>query len=116
MSTMRKIPMRRDRIKALEVRRNTVMGEARRRSTMQTLGANNEFNCNKKQHRNATTITGNVEQIYSSNGIKTNEGYEMSSEDENKSTRNSVRMQTQSPPTVTTATWKDTVDVRNSQM
>lgn len=34
--------MRRETIKALEVRRNSVMAE-RRKSQMQTLGANNEY-------------------------------------------------------------------------
>lgn len=110
MSNMRKIPMRRETIKALEVRRNTVMGEARRRSTMQTLGANNEFNRNKNRHRNSTTIVGagNVERIYSPNGSTiggqsagmnnnsggVNEGYEISSdEDRSTTTRNSIRAQ-----------------------
>lgn len=97
MSNMRKIPMRRETIKALEVRRNTVMGEARRRSTMRTLGANNEFNRNKNRHRNTATVIGNtVERIYSPNGSAAgaapNEGYEMSSDEERSNvTRNSVR-------------------------
>lgn len=34
--------MRRETIKALEIRRNSVMAE-RRKSNMQTLGANNEY-------------------------------------------------------------------------
>ena len=114
MNNMRKIPMRRETIKALEVRRNTVMGEQRRKSTMQTLGANNEFNRNKGRHRNSATITGNVERIYSPNGSsisKTNEGYEMSSDDD-RSTRNSVRISTQPPlPQQQPAS-----DLRNSQM
>ena len=123
MSNMRKIPMRRETIKALEVRRNTVMGEARKRSTMQTLGANNEFNRNKNRHRNSTTIVGgNVERIYSPNGSSAsnhngaagpvNEGYEISSDEElstTTTTRNSIRAHpTGVQPVV--------VDVRNSQM
>lgn len=122
---MRKIPMRRETIKALEVRRNTVMGEARRRSTMQTLGANNEFNRNKNKHRNSTTIlgAGNVERIYSPNGSTVgappvnatgvNEGYEISSDEERSTaTRNSVRAQ----PVGTTLSVTG-ADVRsNSQM
>jgi len=97
MSNMRKIPMRRETIKALEVRRNTVMGEARKRSTMRTLGASNQFNQNKSRHRNGTAISGNIEQIYSPSVAvaKTNEGYEMSSEDEKSTTQKSVRMQSQ---------------------
>lgn len=95
---MRKIPMRRETIKALEVRRNTVMGEARRRSTMRTLGANNEFNRNKNRHRNGAAISGNIEQIYSPSVVKTNEGYEMSSDEEKSIAQNSVRMQTQQLP------------------
>lgn len=130
MSNIRKIPMRRETIKALEVRRNTVMGEARRKSTMQTLGANNEFNRNKNRHRNSTTVTGNIEKIYapSNNSSKANEGYEMNS-DEDRSTRTSVRIQTPSalqqvaqlagtngsavPPSL--SSWKET-ESRNSQM
>ena len=111
MSNMRKIPMRRETIKALEVRRNTVMGEARKKSTMQTLGASNEFNKNKNRHRNSTTIVGagTVERIYSPNGSTAggpivagvanqggpvNEGYEMSSDEDRSTTtttRNSMR-------------------------
>lgn len=98
MSNMRKIPMRRETIKALEVRRNTVMGEARRRSTMRTLGANNEFNRNKNRHRNGTAISGNIDQIYSPSVVKTNEGYEMSSDEEKSIEKNSVRLQTQQLP------------------
>lgn len=114
MSNMRKIPMRRETIKALEVRRNTVMGEARRKSTMQTLGANNEFNRNKNRHRTVTTVVGNtVERIYSPNGSATgaapNEGYEMSSDEERSVTRNSVRHSQPTPQPVSS-------EVRNSQM
>ena len=116
--------MRRETIKALELRRNTVMGEARRRSTMQTLGANNEFNRNQKRHRNnGTLITGNnVERIYSPNGMAhtnavavPNEGYEMSSEDERSNvTRNSMR-HTQATPQPSGRT-SELGDLRNSQM
>ena len=134
MSNIRKIPMRRETIKALEVRRNTVMGEARRKSTMQTLGANNEFNRNKNRHRNSTTVTGNIEKIYApsnNSSAKNNEGYEMNS-DEDRSTRTSVRIQTPSglqqssvvgqlasnngsavPPSL--SSWKES-ESRNSQM
>lgn len=38
----RKISMRRETIKALETRRNSIMAE-KRKSQMQTLGANNEY-------------------------------------------------------------------------
>lgn len=38
----RRMTMRRETIRALEVRKNSVMAE-RRKSTMQTLGANNEY-------------------------------------------------------------------------
>lgn len=121
MGNMRKIPMRRETIKALELRRNTVMGEARRRSTMQTLGANNEFNRNQKRHRNnGTLVTGNnVERIYSPNGVGPsavpNEGYEMSSEDErSNTTRNSLR-HTQATPQPSGRT-SELGEVRNSQM
>lgn len=124
--------MRRETIKALEVRRNTVMGEARKRSTMQTLGANNEFNRNKNRHRqNTTAVVGNnLERIYSPNGSTTgaspNEGYEMSSEDERSNVaRNSVR-QTQPTPQPATngpsvaaavANWnKEAAEGRNSQL
>ncbi|XP_059350344.1 chitin synthase chs-2-like isoform X1 [Daphnia carinata] len=122
MSNMRKIPMRRETIKALEVRRNTVMGEARKRSTMQTLGANNEFNRNKNRHRNKATVVGNtVERIYSlnaqlnqvvgnSNAAVPNEGYEMSSdEDRSNVTRNSMRHAQPTPQPVL-------AEVRNSQL
>ena len=116
MNNMRKIPMRRETIKALEVRRNTVMGEARRRSTMQTLGANNEFNRNKNRHRTTAAIVGNtVERIYSPNGSAAgaapNEGYEMSSDEERSNvTRSSVRHTQPTPQPVVVA------EVRNSQM
>lgn len=123
MSNMRKIPMRRETIKALEVRRNTVMGEARKRSTMQTLGANNEFNRNKARHRTKATVVGNtVERIYSLNAqlnqvvgtgngaANPNEGYEMSSDDERSNvTRNSVRHTQPTPQPVL-------AEVRNSQL
>lgn len=122
MSNMRKIPMRRETIKALEVRRNTVMGEARKRSTMQTLGANNEFNRNKNRHRNKATVVGNtVERIYSLNAqlnqvvgnanvAVPNEGYEMSSdEDRSNVTRNSMRHAQPTPQPVL-------AEMRNSQL
>ena len=126
MSNMRKIPMRRETIKALEVRRNTVMGEARKRSTMQTLGANNEFNRNKNRHRTTATVVGNtVERIYSlnaqlnqvvgtANGAAPNEGYEMSSDEERSNVtatvhRNSVRHTQPTPQPVL-------AEVRNSQL
>lgn len=119
MNNMRKIPMRRETIKALEVRRNTVMGEARRKSTMRTLGANNEFNRNKNRHRNSTTVNGNIEKIYAPAGLvnsKTNDGYEISSDDD-ASTRNSIRNQQQQPVATNNTSWKDTAnELRNSQM
>lgn len=132
MSNMRKIPMRRETIKALEVRRNTVMGEARRKSTMQTLGANNEFNKNKNKHRNSTTIlgAGTVERIYSPNGSTVggagvvasqqqgpvNEGYEMSS-DEDRSTTTTTRNSIRSKQAALLSVAAATADVRgNSQL
>ena len=98
MNNMRKIPMRRETIKALEVRRNTVMGEARRRSTMQTLGANNEFNRNKNRHRTTAAIVGNTVERMSSD------------EERSNVTRSSVRHTQPTPQPVVVA------EVRNSQM
>lgn len=51
----RRLTMRRETMKALEVRVNSVMAE-RRKSQMQTLGAKNEYGNNNvvRNHRNST--------------------------------------------------------------
>jgi len=84
----RKLTLRKETIKALEVRRNSVMAE-RRKSHMKTLGAHNGLtvgnNNNNRSHRSSTagvfdrTPVGQINRAYES-------------EDE-LDTRNSVRLQ-----------------------
>lgn len=57
--------MRRETMKALEVRVNSVMAE-RRKSHMQTLGAKNEFSNNNvvRNHRNSTASSVPVQEVF----------------------------------------------------
>lgn len=82
---------RRATIKALENRRDTVLAE-KRRSQMQTLGANNDYGklngVQTRNHRNSTAMS--VSEMFNQGHV--NEAY---INDEN-SERNSVQLQTRS--------------------
>ena len=82
----RKLTLRKETIKALEVRRNSVMAE-RRKSQMKTLGAHNGLptNNNSRSHRSSTA--GLFDRA---NGGQVNRAFES---DEDMDTRNSVRLQ-----------------------
>ncbi|KAK2724897.1 hypothetical protein QYM36_001381, partial [Artemia franciscana] len=117
MSQMRKLSMTRETIKALELRRNTVLGE-RKKSTMQTLGANNEFNKSKHgpRHRSSTALVdGTAERIFTPNG-DTNNGYDESSDDDRMTTRSSVKLHPLTPAG-RGGSWKEVDNTRkNSPM
>lgn len=61
----RRLTMRKETMKALEVRVNSVMAE-RRKSHMQTLGAKNEFGNNNviRKHRNSTASSIPVQEVF----------------------------------------------------
>jgi chitin synthase len=84
----RKLTLRKETIKALEVRRNSVMAE-RRKSQMKTLGAHNGLsvgsNNNSRGHRSSTAGVFDRPP-----GGQVNRGYES---EEDLDTRNSVRLQ-----------------------
>ncbi|XP_072936717.1 chitin synthase chs-2 isoform X2 [Epargyreus clarus] len=94
----RKITLRRETLKALETRRNSVMAE-RRKSQMQTLGANNEYgvtgmlnnNHGVPRHRTSTANISVKDVFAEPNGGQVNRGYETSLGDEDDS--NSIRLQ-----------------------
>ncbi|XP_075147009.1 hyaluronan synthase-like protein kkv isoform X1 [Haematobia irritans] len=120
----RRLTMRAETIRALEVRKNSVMAE-RRKSAMQTLGAKNEYgittasvlnnnggipNARSGRISNAGISIKDVfnvnggpgEQIYGSNGGGTiNQGYEHVTEEDDV---NSLRLTTRNPPQVTWGT------------
>uniref|UniRef100_T1PGZ3 chitin synthase n=1 Tax=Musca domestica TaxID=7370 RepID=T1PGZ3_MUSDO len=119
----RRLTMRAETIRALEVRKNSVMAE-RRKSAMQTLGAKNEYGITTAATLNnnggVPTRSGRVsnagisikdvfnvnggpgEQIYGSNGGGTiNQGYEHVTEEDEV---NSLRLTTRNPPQVTWGT------------
>ncbi|KOB69511.1 Chitin synthase [Operophtera brumata] len=95
----RKMTLRRETLKALETRRNSVMAE-RRKSQMQTLGANNEYgvtgilnnNHGVPRHR-ISNANISVKDVFSEpNGGQINRAYEATLEDEGDS--NAMRLQT----------------------
>ncbi|XP_038211591.1 chitin synthase chs-2 isoform X1 [Zerene cesonia] len=95
----RKMTLRRETLKALETRRNSVMAE-RRKSQMQTLGANNEYgvtgilNNNHgvgPRHRTSTANISVKDVFGEPNGGMVNRGYETTLGDEDDS--NSMRLQ-----------------------
>ncbi|XP_039764506.1 chitin synthase chs-2 [Pararge aegeria] len=95
----RKMTLRRETLKALETRRNSVMAE-RRKSQMQTLGANNEYGVTGKLNNNlgiaprhrTSTANISVKDVFAEpNGGMVNRGYETSLGDEDDS--NSIRLQ-----------------------
>ncbi|KAM7362637.1 hyaluronan synthase-like protein kkv isoform 1-T3 [Cochliomyia hominivorax] len=120
----RRLTMRAETIRALEVRKNSVMAE-RRKSAMQTLGAKNEYGIGAVSTLNNNGGIPNVrsgrvsnaginikdvfnvnggpgEQIYGSNGGGTiNQGYEHVNEEDDG---NSLRLTTRNPPQVTWGT------------
>jgi chitin synthase len=83
----RKLTLRKETIKALEVRRNSVMAE-RRKSQMKTLGAHNGLSVGSNNSRGHRSSTAGV--FDRPLGGQVNRGYE--SEDD-LDTRNSVRLQ-----------------------
>ncbi|KAL9891261.1 hyaluronan synthase-like protein kkv isoform 2-T2 [Glossina fuscipes fuscipes] len=115
----RRLTMRAETIRALEVRKNSVMAE-RRKSAMQTLGAKNEYgittgttlnnNGGIPNHRSGRISIASAkdvfnvnglpsEQIYGSNGGGTiNQGYEHVNEEDDA---NSLRLTTRTPNHVT---------------
>nr|AAG09712.1 chitin synthase 1 [Lucilia cuprina] len=120
----RRLTMRAETIRALEVRKNSVMAE-RRKSAMQTLGAKNEYgiaavstlnnnggipNVRSGRVSNAginikdvfNVNGGPSEQIYGSNNGAVNQGYEHVNEDDDG---NSLRLTTRNPPQVTWGTY-----------
>nr|XP_026487354.1 chitin synthase chs-2 isoform X5 [Vanessa tameamea] len=95
----RKMTLRRETLKALETRRNSVMAE-RRKSQMQTLGANNEYGVTgmlnnnhgvAPRHRTSTANISVKDVFAEPNGGMVNRGYETSLGDEDDS--NSIRLQ-----------------------
>jgi len=101
----RKISMRRETIKALETRRNSIMAE-KRKSQMQTLGANNEYGLSGVNNniggipvRSMRTSNAgiSVKDVFTDpNGGQVNRGYDAALDDEDT---NSLRLQ--SRPQVT---------------
>ncbi|XP_026324913.1 chitin synthase chs-2 isoform X3 [Hyposmocoma kahamanoa] len=93
----RKMTLRRETLKALETRRNSVMAE-RRKSQMQTLGANNEYgvtgmlnnNHGAPRHRTSTANISVKDVFAEPNGGQVNRAYETSLGDEDE---NSMRLQ-----------------------
>ncbi|TMW48229.1 hypothetical protein DOY81_006700 [Sarcophaga bullata] len=116
----RRLTMRAETIRALEVRKNSVMAE-RRKSAMQTLGAKNEYGIGAVATLNNNGGVPNIRsgrisnagnpilkmslmlmQIYGSNGGGTiNQGYEHVNEDDDG---NSLRLTTRNPSQVTWGT------------
>ncbi|XP_041976394.1 chitin synthase chs-2 isoform X2 [Aricia agestis] len=95
----RKMTLRRETLKALETRRNSVMAE-RRKSQMQTLGANNEYGVTGMLNNNhgvvprhrTSTANISVKDVFAEpNGGMVNRAYEASLGDEDDS--NSMRLQ-----------------------
>ncbi|KAL0849268.1 hypothetical protein ABMA28_013597 [Loxostege sticticalis] len=94
----RKMTLRRETLKALETRRNSVMAE-RRKSQMQTLGANNEYgvagllnnNLGVPRHRTSTANISVKDVFAEPNGGQVNRGYETSLGDDEDN--NSMRLQ-----------------------
>nr|AKR54211.1 chitin synthase 1 variant b [Helicoverpa armigera] len=95
----RKMTLRRETLKALETRRNSVMAE-RRKSQMQTLGANNEYGVTGMLNNNhgvvprhrTSTANISVEDVFGEpNGGQVNRGYETTLGDEDDN--NSMRLQ-----------------------
>ncbi|XP_047516301.1 chitin synthase chs-2 isoform X2 [Pieris napi] len=95
----RKMTLRRETLKALETRRNSVMAE-RRKSQMQTLGANNEYGVTgilnnnhgiAPRHRTSTANISVKDVFGEPNGGMVNRGYETTLGDDDDS--NSMRLQ-----------------------
>nr|ACA50098.1 chitin synthase 1 [Ectropis obliqua] len=94
----RKMTLRRETLKALETRRNSVMAE-RRKSQMQTLGANNEYgvtgilnnNLAGPRHRTSNANISVKDVFAEPNGGQINRAYEASLGEEDDS--NSMRLQ-----------------------
>lgn len=94
----RKMTLRRETLKALETRRNSVMAE-RRKSQMQTLGANNEYgvtgmlnnNVGAPRHRTSNANISVKDVFAEPNGGQLNRGYETTLGDEDDV--NSMRLQ-----------------------
>ncbi|RVE50442.1 hypothetical protein evm_004867 [Chilo suppressalis] len=94
----RKMTLRRETLKALETRRNSVMAE-RRKSQMQTLGANNEYgvtgmlnnNLGVPRHRTSTANISVKDVFADPIGGQVNRGYETSLGDDEDT--NSMRLQ-----------------------
>ncbi|CAH0725885.1 unnamed protein product, partial [Brenthis ino] len=95
----RKMTLRRETLKALETRRNSVMAE-RRKSQMQTLGANNEYGVTgmlnnnhgvQPRHRTSTANISVKDVFAEPNGGMINRGYEATLGDQDDS--NSIRLQ-----------------------
>nr|AOE23678.1 chitin synthase A [Phthorimaea operculella] len=94
----RKMTLRRETLKALETRRNSVMAE-RRKSQMQTLGANNEYGVSgmlnnnpvvMPRHRTSTANISVKDVFGDPNGGQVNRAYETSLGDDDD---NSMRLQ-----------------------
>ncbi|XP_046403163.1 chitin synthase chs-2 isoform X1 [Ischnura elegans] len=85
-----RLSMRRETMKALEVRRNSVLAE-RRKSQMKTLGANNDFAnaaLGVPRHRHSTATSVSIKDVFDiSNGGPigmVNQAFDGSSEDDNR--------------------------------
>ncbi|XP_044753059.1 chitin synthase chs-2 isoform X2 [Coccinella septempunctata] len=95
----RRLTMRRETMKALEVRVNSVMAE-RRKSHMQTLGAKNEFGNNnviQRNHRNSVASSIPAKDLFDNGHV--NQAYE----EETYGSRNSLPMHPRN-----NVTWKST--------
>ncbi|XP_018562636.1 uncharacterized protein LOC108904526 isoform X1 [Anoplophora glabripennis] len=100
----RRMTMRRETMKALEVRVNSVMAE-RRKSNMQTLGAKNEFGNNnvaQRNHRNSVASSIPAKEVFENGHV--NQAFE---EETTYGSRNSLPMHPRA-----NVTWKGT----NSRM
>lgn len=87
----RRLTMRRETMKALEVRVNSVMAE-RRKSHMQTLGAKNEYGNNNvvvaaRNHRNSVASSIPAKEIFENGGL-VNKAFE----EDTYGSRNSLQM------------------------
>ncbi|XP_044267838.1 chitin synthase chs-2 isoform X2 [Tribolium madens] len=99
----RRLTMRRETMKALEVRVNSVMAE-RRKSHMQTLGAKNEYGNNNvvtRNHRNSVASSIPVKEVFENGHV--NKAFE----EDTYNRRNSLQMQPRN-----NVTWKSS----NSRM
>lgn len=84
MNHMRNISIRQETIKALEARKNNVIGDKIEKPRMQTLGAKNDFKKNPLRHRPSSASGGaaQLERVFTPNGTGLrNAGLDVSDEE-----------------------------------